>query len=300
MKTMSAVLLALAISSALEAAPVRAATPEIRATSGTGAIERAEAREAGALLADAVGYLKEHGPVPAFKAFNDRKGGFVHGAYYVYVVGADGIMYANGGAPKVLAGVDVADLRDEAGKPFMRELLSQARNNDAGVVEYRWLNRVSNRVENKSVSFRKVGKYIVCVGYYIPRSTVEEAQALLDRAVARIHAAGAGPAYQSFNDPDGGFIRGDLYVFAIGINDGKYLAYGATPELSGTDALGLHDAAGKPLVQEMVALAKEKGSGTVDYVWRNPATNAVEPKHSLIRRVGDVLVGVGYYAKPGQ
>jgi cytochrome c len=32
-------------------------------------------------------------------------------------------------------------------------------------------------------------------------------------------------------------------------------------------------------------------------VWRNPATNAVESKHSLIQRVGDVLLGVGYYTK---
>jgi cytochrome c len=32
-------------------------------------------------------------------------------------------------------------------------------------------------------------------------------------------------------------------------------------------------------------------------VWRNPATNAVEQKHSLIQRVDKVLLGVGYYSK---
>ena len=74
-------------------------------------------------------------------------------------------------------------------------------------------------------------------------------------------------------------------------------ASGASPQLAGTDARDLHDAAGKPLVQEMITLAKDKGNGTVDYVWRNPATNAVEAKHSMIQRVGDVLVGVGYYSK---
>lgn len=292
MKTMPAGFLVLALSAVLTAAPAAAAP-----TRPVGAIERAEAKEASALLAEAVAYLEKHGSDRSFKAFNDRKGAFVHGAHYVYVVGSDGFMFANGGAPDALVGVNVADLHDAAGKPFMRELLDAARENSTGVVEYRWLNRTNNRIENKTASFRKVGKYIVCVGYYIPRSAPEEAQALLEKAVAQVRKAGAGPAYQSFVDPKGGFVRGDLYVFAIGIDDGKYRASGAAPSLSGTDARDLRDAAGKPMVQEMISLAKEKGSGTVDYVWRNPATNAVESKHSLIRRVGDVLVGVGYYSK---
>lgn len=298
MKTVSAGIVALVLSSSLSV--LHAATPQSAAApvaSAAGAIERAEAREAATLLSDAVNYLQKQGAEKSFKAFNDRKGAFVHGPYYVYVVGTDGIMRANGGAPEVLTGANVTDLRDEAGKPFMRELLDRARGSDTGVIEYRWLNRVTNRIENKEVSFRKVGQYIVGVGYYIPRSTVEEAQAMLTKAVARIGKAGAGPAYQSFNDPHGEFIRGDLYVFAIGIDDGRYRAYGATPALVGSDARNLRDAAGKPLVQEMISLATEKGVGTVDYVWRNPATNAVEPKHSLIQRVGDVLVGVGYYSK---
>lgn len=297
MKTMPAGLLVLALSAALNAAPALASAPADSATRALGAIERTEAKEAGALLADAVAYLHKHGAEQSFKAFNNRKGAFVHGARYVYVVGSDGIMYANGGAPDALAGIDASDLHDAAGKPFMRELLDKARSSDTGVIEYRWLNRTDNRVENKTVSFRKVGKYIVCVGYYIPRSAQEEAQDLLEKAVAQIEQAGAGAAYQSFNDPQGGFIRGDLYVFAVGLDDGKYRASGAAPQLKGSDARELHDAAGKPLMQEMITLAKEKGSGTVDYVWRNPATNAVESKHTLIKRVGDVLVGVGYYSK---
>jgi len=45
-------------------------------------------------------------------------------------------------------------------------------------------------------------------------------------------------------------------------------------------------------------VARKQGSGSVDYVWRNPATNAVEQKHTLIQRVDDVLLGVGYYTRP--
>jgi cytochrome c len=86
-------------------------------------------------------------------------------------------------------------------------------------------------------------------------------------------------------------------VFAIGIEDGRYRASGASPQLNGMDVRGMKDAAGNPLFEDMISIAKTKGSGTVQYVWRNPATNAVESKHTLIQRVGDVLLGVGYYTK---
>ena len=66
----------------------------------------------------------------------------------------------------------------------------------------------------------------------------------------------------------------------------------------GVDVRNVNDAAGKPLFKEMIELARKQGSGTVDYVWRNPATNAVEQKHTLIQRVDDVLLGVGYYTRP--
>ena len=71
----------------------------------------------------------------------------------------------------------------------------------------------------------------------------------------------------------------------------------STIPASPADQTASTDAAGKPVFQEMIALAKSKGSGTVDYVWRNPATNAVEQKHTCIQRVGDVVLGVGYYTK---
>lgn len=39
--------------------------------------------------------------------------------------------------------------------------------------------------------------------------------------------------------------------------------------LAGKNALDLRDAAGKPLVEEMISVATQKGKGVVDYVWRN-------------------------------
>lgn len=289
-------LLTLAVVSALIAAPLANAV-EATATQGLGAIERSEAKRATELLERAVDSLQKNGPEKSFAAFNDPKGPFIDGAYYVFAVGLDGFMHADGGAPIGLVGKNQIALRDAAGKPLIADLLVQANKNPSGSIEYRWLNRVSNHVESKVSLYSKVGKYIVCVGYYTPRASVEEAQDLLDKAVAFLKKSDANTAFTAFNNPQGGFMHNDQYVFAIGIEDGKYRASGAAPQLTGMDVRGLKDAAGKPLIEEMITLAKQKGSGTVDYVWRNPATNAVEQKHSLIQRVDNVVLGVGYYTK---
>lgn len=289
-------LLTLAVLSALIAAPVAYAAEET-VTKNLGAIERTEARRATELLDRAVDYLQKNGPEKSFAAFNDTKGAFVNGAYYVFVVGPDGFMHANGGSPLGLAGKTAIDLRDAAGKPLIRDLLEQARSSASGAIEYRWLNHVSNRVESKVSQYRKVGTYIVSVGYYTPRASLEEAQELLDKAVAFLKKSGGDTAFTAFNDPQGGFMRNDQYVFVIGIDDGKYRASGASPQLTGMDVRGLKDAAGKALVEEMISVAKKKDKGTVDYVWRNPTTNAVESKHSLIQRVDNLVLGVGYYTK---
>ena len=165
-----------------------------------------------------------------------------------------------------------------------------------GAIEYRLLNE-HNSVELKASLYSKVDNYIVSIGYYTPRATQADALSLLDRAVAYVKNAGPDTAFAAFNNAQSGFIYDDLYVFVIGLEDGKYRASGASPQLNGMDVRGLKDAAGNSLFEDMIQVAKTQGSGKVEYVWRNPATNAVETKHTLVQRVGDVLLGVGYYTK---
>ncbi len=262
-----------------------------------GSIERAKAGRATELLDAAVAYLKRNGPEKAFEAFNVQEGTFVYGPYYVYVVGPDGFLYANGGKQMSLAGHNVLDLRDAAGKPVIRDLIAAAEQSPNGAIEYRWLNPEENHIDVKIGMYEKVDKYIVSVGYYTSRATQKEAQELLTRAVDFLKKNGDDKAFAAFNNQQAGFTHDDQYVFAIGIEDGRYRASGASPQLNGMDVRGMKDAAGNPLFEDMINIAKTKGSGTVEYVWRNPATNAVESKHTLIQRVGDVLLGVGYYTK---
>jgi len=122
----------------------------------------------------------------------------------------------------------------------------------------------------------------------------KDAEAMLVTAVEKLKVDGADKAFAAFNDQNGSFIAKELYVFVFDIN-GRYRASGFNPKLSGRDAYDLRDADGKYLVREMIDIAKSSGAGTVNYVWYNPYDQKLERKHSLVRRVGDFIVGVGYY-----
>lgn len=259
------------------------------------AADHATPREARALFNEAVAYLKANGNEKAWAAFNDRKGNFVKKDLYVYVIDRQGTYVANGAAPDSLIGLKVLDSVDAAGSPLFREMIAVTEKQTEARIRYVWLNRKSNRVEPKFAWLHRQGDYILGVGYYAVRSTADDARKLLDAASAQIHKQGLAAALSSFNDTKGPFVRDDLYVFAVNLQSGKFEAHGMNPKWTGTDASDLHDVEGKPLIREMLELARSKGEGTVDYVWRNPVTNAVEQKRSFVRRENGSMIGVGFY-----
>lgn len=259
------------------------------------AADHATPREARALFDQAVKYLKANGPEKSWKAFNNRTGPFVKKDLYVYVIDKNGTYIANGAAPIELVGLNVLDTVDAAGLPLFREMIAVTEKQDEARIRYVWLNRKSNHVEPKHAWLYRDGNYILGVGYYAPRAGADDARKLLDAASAQIRRQGMAKALASFNDRNGPFVHDDLYVFAVNLASGKFEAHGMNPKWTGTDASDLHDVEGRPLVRDMLELARGKGEGSVDYVWRNPVTNAVENKRTFIRRENGSLIGVGFY-----
>lgn len=259
--------------------------------------ERATPREAQAFFDQAVKYLKANGPEKAWAAFSDRQGPFVKKDLYVYVIDREGTYVANGAAPEALVGLKVLDSVDAAGNPLFRQMIAVTDKQPEARIRYVWLNRRTNRVEPKVAWLHREGNHILGVGYYAPRSSPDEARKLLDQAADLVNQQGMAKAASAFNEAKGPYVKDDLYVFAVNLESGKFEAHGINPKWTGTDASDLRDVEGRPLIKEMIGLAKDKGEGTVDYVWRNPVTNAVEKKRSFIRRANGALVGVGYYTE---
>ena len=127
------------------------------------------------------------------------------------------------------------------------------------------------------------------------KGTAAEAVAMVKKAVALIKSDGKEKAYAAFSDPaNKEFHDRDLYVYVYDLN-GVTAAHGVNPKMVGKNLLDMKDIDQKPMIQEMVKLAKEKGSGWVDFKWPNPITKVIEQKSGYVERAGDVFVGSGIY-----
>ena len=121
----------------------------------------------------------------------------------------------------------------------------------------------------------------------------EEAKDMAVRAAGYLEQNGTDAAVSAFMSDSAEWHDRDLYVFVID-NDGTMVAHGAKEALVGRNLLALKDVDGKPFVEEVL---KVQGADWVEDKGQNPQTNTVEKKTSYIVRVGEMVVGVGAYAR---
>ncbi|MCW2238129.1 cache domain-containing protein [Azospirillum canadense] len=127
------------------------------------------------------------------------------------------------------------------------------------------------------------------------KPTREDAKATALKAAALIAAQGLNEAAKAFN-ADGEFKQGEIYVNVIDF-DGVWKVYPPRPIRVGLNVSGVVDPDGKPIVQEILAIARRDGEGWVEYRWLNPATNRIESKVTFVKRVPDqdLVAYVGVY-----
>ena len=144
-----------------------------------------------------------------------------------------------------------------------------------------------------------IGASLLITGLsYAGGATKKDALAMVDKAVTFIRENDTEKAYAAFQDSSSGFIKGELYLLVYDFN-GICLSHGQKPKLVGKNRLDVEDVNGKKYIQEMIAIAKEKGSGSVDYMFQNPETKKVEPKTSFFTMIPgkDALIACGIYKK---
>ncbi|TFY96009.1 calcium channel protein [Pseudomonas nabeulensis] len=116
-------------------------------------------KAADALVKDEAGTLK---------AINSLQGGFLQDDLYVFVVDLDTQRYVAHGTNLRLINTDFSKIKDPDGKPVGEPILKLMAEQDQGEYKYRWKNPVTDKVENKHAYVRKVGHFMVAVGYYSP------------------------------------------------------------------------------------------------------------------------------------
>ena len=115
---------------------------------------------------------------------------------------------------------------------------------------------------------------------------------MLERAVDAIKA-NKEKALADFTKGEGGFKDRDLYPFCGG-PDGNFTAH---PTLVGKSLKDLKDKAGKPLGQEIYAVARVGKISEVTYMWPRPGSTEPVQKITFVTKIGDQVCAVGYYTK---
>lgn len=127
------------------------------------------------------------------------------------------------------------------------------------------------------------------------KPTQEDAKSITLKAADLIGAQGLDEAAKAFN-ADGPYKHGEIYVNVIDFA-GVWKVYPPRPAGVGQSVINVKDPDGRFIVQDVLAVAKDKGEGWVEYRWLNPASNRIEPKITYVKRVpGQELVAyVGIY-----
>ena len=124
--------------------------------------------------------------------------------------------------------------------------------------------------------------------------------AFVDEAVRYAQAHGKESALAEFSNPNGSFVRGELYIYAYDFDD-VVLAHPFSPELIGTERTNERDAYGNLYSYKFINAAKN-GSGFVRFPYSNPARNGmIEEKLGYVKRVDDTWwLGSGIYTGPAR
>lgn len=130
-----------------------------------GAAQRGTAEEASTLVKQAIAYLKKNGVDKTLAEASNQQGQFVDRDLYLSVYDLNGKVVAHG-ANKRIIGIDASQVRDADNKYFVREILAKAASAGQGWVDYKWVDPVSKKIEDKSAYFEKSGDLVFAAGYY--------------------------------------------------------------------------------------------------------------------------------------
>ncbi|MDD1678819.1 MAG: cache domain-containing protein, partial [Methanomicrobiales archaeon] len=281
------------------------ATPTITQPPPYGAPSSPEALVA--FVEKAYEYAQVHGKDAALAEFNNQTGLFVEGDLYIFAYDLDGNTLALPFQPDLL-GKSRWNASDANGTPFIQQIIHTAQSG-GGFVHYLYLDPADNNTVKPKISYvMSVDQdWVIGSGIY----NAEEVDPLIrvggdpqvrvdlksyvEEAISYAREQGRDAAIAEFNDRNGTFVRGNLYIYAFDYN-GTTLALPFQPRLIGTDLSGLQDPFGVNYTKVEIYLAQQ-GGGFIFYHYPNPARNmTLEPKMSYVAPVDETWwLGVGIY-----
>lgn len=285
------------------------------------------------VVEEAVAFYQRMPKAIALAEFSSPQGRFVKGEQYVYVLDSTGVMIAHP-LNERFVGQDFYYVTDFDGKSFIKEIVDTANARGSGWVQYKWLDPISKTEQPKIVYFEKTHGVIICSGIYgvDPASTIPEhptdedavlpsaadvfhaggpatdtqmeehpvelapddAKRFVEKAIAFYRVNGRAVALAEFSNPQGRFVRGELYLFVLD-STGVMLAHGVNQKYVGKDFYRIVDSDGKTFIKEIVDVANAEGSGWVEFKWVNPLTKMERSKIVYFEQTNGIIICSGIY-----
>lgn len=128
-------------------------------------------------------------------------------------------------------------------------------------------------------------------------ATPDEAKAMVQKAIAMAKEKGLDETYKAIRDKNGPFFKGELYIFVGDLETNVTVVHADKPQMEGKDMSAMKDVKGKLFFLEFSRVAKEQGSGWVDYYWSKPGEKEPVLKSTYVEKLpgGKVYFGCGFY-----
>jgi len=281
------------------------ATPTVTPAQAAGSQASPEALVA--FVEKAYEYANVHGQEAALGEFNDPSGRFADGELYIFAYDANGTTLALPFQPEIV-GTDRWNVTDANGTAYIQDAIAVAQDG-GGFIRYLYADPADNFTVKQKLSYVMMvdGSWLIGAGIYDPEEESpivkagtdsllrESLKTFVREAIAYAGTVGTDGALREFNDKNGTFVRGDLYIYAFDYN-GTTLALPYQPQLIGTDLSGLQDPFGVNYTRVEILLAQH-GGGFIFYLYADPSRNmTVEPKMSYVQKVDDTWwLGAGVY-----
>jgi uncharacterized protein len=125
--------------------------------------------------------------------------------------------------------------------------------------------------------------------------TRDDAVTMVRRVQAKVKKDGIEATIRAINSGAKEFNDREVFAFMLDFA-GNNIANASTPAVTGKNNIDLRDQDGRFIIRDVIAIARDQGSGWFTYRWLNPTTKTIADKQTYVERIGDnYLVGVGIY-----
>ncbi|MCX8028033.1 MAG: cache domain-containing protein [Thermodesulfovibrionales bacterium] len=205
------------------------------------------------------------------KRFNNNRG-------YYFATDTKGIEQLFADRPE-MEGKNLLNMTDIDGKYVIKDMIHIAKTKGEGFYEYKWTKPNSQGAHHKKISYIKYFApfdWFFGTGEYLEDLEKDFVEQMIE--LIKNMSAGNGS-----------------YIFAFDY-DGNCFVH-PKKELLGQNIIDLKDKNGKPIIRDMIDVARNGSGGYVTYLWESPLSAKIIPKISYVKSIEELklVIGSGFH-----